>query len=125
MNGERIVVERAAKRYGPIEVFHELDLTVRDGEVVREHGWGNGDQEKEAAHEGNTLGKARASTVNFSDGPRIRAERAWETRPHQLRTAPLHHADTQRMGARSGQDPHHAGVGHDHLGNLAGPGDQH
>ena len=34
MSGERIVVERAAKRNGPIEVFHELDLTVRDGEVV-------------------------------------------------------------------------------------------
>src|SRR5438445_6587407 len=34
MNGERIVVERAAKRYGAVEVFHALDLTVRDGEVV-------------------------------------------------------------------------------------------
>ena len=34
MSGERIVVEGAAKRYGAVEVFHELDLTIRDGEVV-------------------------------------------------------------------------------------------
>jgi NitT/TauT family transport system ATP-binding protein len=34
MSGERIVVERAAKRYGAVEVFRELDLTIRDGEAV-------------------------------------------------------------------------------------------
>ena len=34
MTGERIVVERAAKRFGAIDVFDELDLVVRDGEAV-------------------------------------------------------------------------------------------
>jgi NitT/TauT family transport system ATP-binding protein len=34
VSGERIVVESAAKRYGEVEVFDELDLTVRDGEAV-------------------------------------------------------------------------------------------
>jgi NitT/TauT family transport system ATP-binding protein len=32
--GERIVVESAGKRYGPVTVFEDLDLSVRDGETV-------------------------------------------------------------------------------------------
>jgi NitT/TauT family transport system ATP-binding protein len=32
--GERIVVERASKRYGAVTVFQDLHLSVRDGETV-------------------------------------------------------------------------------------------
>jgi NitT/TauT family transport system ATP-binding protein len=32
--GERIVVERASKRYGAVTVFQDLQLSVRDGEIV-------------------------------------------------------------------------------------------
>ena len=32
--GERIVVEGAGKRYGAVTVFEDLDLSVRDGEIV-------------------------------------------------------------------------------------------
>lgn len=34
MTGERIVVEAARKRFGPVTVFESLDLAVRDGETV-------------------------------------------------------------------------------------------
>ena len=46
------------------------------------------------------------------------------TGAHELRTASICHADPRRMEARSGEDPHHARVGSDHLWRLAGPGDE-
>ena len=56
------------------------------------------------------------------DGP---VEPARAASADELRAASRGHADPRGVGARSGEDPHHAGVGVDHLRRLAGPGDEH
>ena len=56
------------------------------------------------------------------DGP---LEPARPAGADELRAAARDHAHARRVGARSGQDPPHAGVGVDHLRRLAGRGDEH
>ena len=46
------------------------------------------------------------------------------TRPHELRTASVCHTDPRGMAAPSGEGPHHAWVGRDHLRRMAGRGDE-
>ena len=65
------------------------------------------------------LGEAPSS--HAAQGPPDRAvERARPAGANELRAAARDHADARRVGARSGEDPPHAGVGVDHLRRLAG-----
>src|SRR5262249_49435846 len=43
----------------------------------------------------------------------------------ELRTASRDHASLRRVEARSGEDPHRAGIGRDHLRRLAGGSDEY
>ena len=129
----------AEKLGAEVHELHEVyDLVPLDGggfEVHARHpGWAQraahlhhhtytAEQVIVAAH---AYGSAKLLHAHAAQGPPDRPlERARATRADELRAAARDHADARRVEARSGEDPHHAGVGLDHLRRLAGSGDEH
>ena len=78
--------------------------------IVAAHAYGSAKLLHHMQHEGRLTGPVEPARAAGAD---------------ELRAAARDHADARRVGARSGEDPPHAGVGLDHLRGLAGSGDEH